>query len=249
MLHAVTGNDALAQKRLEDAGRLTATPPWRLAREKGRLAYLRGSFSEAVKELNEASRLRPDDLDARLLLMDAYYAAGDTEGMNRVKIEVLRRFEDRPESKLAGGRFDLVLGKINSAITQLDDALSRLQARPAPPRVLAEVYTLLGHAFLDNGKLFKAEAYLQQAIKLDPSSAEAHYWMGMVHLDHGYYLKAKAEFETALGLRPNYAQAWYDLGETSRRQKDKKAAERAYRKYLELAPDGTFSSEVRDYLR
>ena len=34
MLHAVTGNDAMAQKRLEDAGRLTATPPWRLARER-----------------------------------------------------------------------------------------------------------------------------------------------------------------------------------------------------------------------
>ena len=56
------------------------------------------------------------------------------------------------------------------------------------------------------------------------------------------------EFEEALTRRPNFAQAWYDLGAVSRKLKDKKGAERAFRKYLELAPDGTFAGEVREYL-
>jgi len=105
--------------------------------------------------------------------------------------------------------------------------------------------------FLTGEELTAAEQsrLLDRAIKLDPSSADAHYWLGMVHEDARRTGKAREEFEEALRKRPNYAQAWYDLGEVSRKLKDKKGAERAFRKYLELAPDGTFASDVREYLR
>jgi tetratricopeptide (TPR) repeat protein len=169
--------------------------------------------------------------------------------MYKVRQDVMRLQEGKPEVKLAMGRFDLAVGRTTAAITHLEDALEQLQARPAPPRVLSEIYTLLGHAYLDNYKLFKAESFLDQAIKSDPSSAEAHYWMGMVLLDKQDLGRARAEFETAVGLRPNYAQAYYDLGDTARRLKDRRLAERAFRKYLELAPEGTFASEVRAFLR
>ena len=52
------------------------------------------------------------------------------------------------------------------------------------------------------GKIPEAKAQFEQAIKLDPTLAEAHYWLGMALVNAGSTADAKSHFEEYLKLAP-----------------------------------------------
>ncbi len=52
------------------------------------------------------------------------------------------------------------------------------------------------------GKIPEAKAQFEQAVKLDPNMAEAHYWLGMALVNAGNTAEAKPHFETYLKLAP-----------------------------------------------
>jgi tetratricopeptide (TPR) repeat protein len=52
------------------------------------------------------------------------------------------------------------------------------------------------------GKIPEAKTQFEQAVKLDPNMAEAHYWLGMALLNGGDTAGAKPQFETYLKLAP-----------------------------------------------
>jgi tetratricopeptide (TPR) repeat protein len=52
------------------------------------------------------------------------------------------------------------------------------------------------------GKIPEAKAQFEQAVKLDPNMAEAHYWLGMAMVNAGNTAEAKPHFETYLKLAP-----------------------------------------------
>ena len=53
------------------------------------------------------------------------------------------------------------------------------------------------------GKIPEAKAQFEQAVKLDPNMAEAHYWLGMALVNAGNTAEAKPHFETYLKLDPS----------------------------------------------
>ncbi len=52
------------------------------------------------------------------------------------------------------------------------------------------------------GKIQEAKAQFEQAVKLDPNMAEAHYWLGMAFVNAGNTAEAKPHFEQYLKLAP-----------------------------------------------
>jgi Tfp pilus assembly protein PilF len=64
-----------------------------------------------------------------------------------------------------------------------------------------------GVIFWNAGKIPEAKAQFEQAVKLDPNNADAHYWLGMAYVNGGDTKSAKPEFETYLKLAPNGANA------------------------------------------
>jgi len=52
------------------------------------------------------------------------------------------------------------------------------------------------------GKIAEAKAQFEQAVKLDPNMAEAHYWLGMALVNAGNTAEAKPHFEQYLKLAP-----------------------------------------------
>jgi tetratricopeptide (TPR) repeat protein len=52
------------------------------------------------------------------------------------------------------------------------------------------------------GKIPEAQAQFEQALKIDPNMAEAHYWLGMALVNAGKTTDAKPHFETYLKLAP-----------------------------------------------
>ncbi|HEX6463270.1 MAG TPA: tetratricopeptide repeat protein, partial [Vicinamibacterales bacterium] len=53
------------------------------------------------------------------------------------------------------------------------------------------------------GKIPEAKAQFEQAVKLDPNNADAHYWLGMALVNGGDTANAKPQFETYLKLAPS----------------------------------------------
>jgi len=77
-------------------------------------------------------------------------------------------------------------------------------------------YLSLGSLFFQRGYLDPAGTAFQQALREDPSSAEALYGIGSVYLNQNKSADARAMFERCLKQQPNYPEtfpdAWNNLG-------------------------------------
>jgi tetratricopeptide (TPR) repeat protein len=63
---------------------------------------------------------------------------------------------------------------------------------------------LLGGIYLDTGELFKADEQFSAIVKIDPSSADAHYDLGEVYAKMNDPVKARAEWRNALIIDPSH---------------------------------------------
>jgi protein O-GlcNAc transferase len=61
-------------------------------------------------------------------------------------------------------------------------------------------------------RLEAAQKELQEAIRLDPSLAEAHYTLGITNWQLGDFAAAIREMKAAIAIRAEYAEAHYMLG-------------------------------------
>lgn len=59
-----------------------------------------------------------------------------------------------------------------------------------------------GIIFWNQSKIAEAKAQFEQAIKLDPNMADAHYWLGMALVNEGKLQEAVASFEKYVSLAP-----------------------------------------------
>jgi tetratricopeptide (TPR) repeat protein len=90
----------------------------------------------------------------------------------------------------------------------------------------------------------EAAATLDAAVRDDGGSAEAHYWLAKISADQGDHDKARANADKAIELDDAYAEALALDGDLWRAS-NKDKARKAYKKYLEVAPNGELAKSVR----
>lgn len=83
---------------------------------------------------------------------------------------------------------------------------------------------------------------------LNPLQAEKEYRVGLYYLKKGTVKAAVHRFEEATKWNPAYAEAYEKLGDAYSRLRDEKAAHEAYKKFLELQPEGKEAAAVRKKL-
>lgn len=83
----------------------------------------------------------------------------------------------------------------------------------------------------------RANRASEQAVVLDPESAEAHASRGLALLIGERYDDAEAEFETAISKNPNLFDAWYYYGLASSSRADHEKAARMYARAAEVNPN------------
>jgi Flp pilus assembly protein TadD/peroxiredoxin len=102
-------------------------------------------------------------------------------------------------------------------------------------------YLSLGSVFFDRGYMEPAESFFRQALRDDPSSAEALYGLGSVYLQQQKAAEARASFEQALKLQPGYPatvpNAWNNLGILAAREGHTNEAVRNFQRALQMDPD------------
>jgi Tfp pilus assembly protein PilF len=139
-------------------------------------------------------------------------------------------------------------GAFKQAVNAFTAADKSLTARGAPPRLLSEARGWLGRAFYFNNELAKARVALEDAVRLDPSNADAHFHLGLLFVDQGNLAQARTAFQHATEVNVGLADAWFFYGDTSRQLGDKAKANLGYQTYLKLAPKGDYASEAKKYL-
>jgi len=176
----------------------------------GKTFFTMGSFfyDEAIRELEKARALGLDQLD----LLE--YLA--------IASENLRRYDD------AVAYFEAAIARNNEAIhkVSLADLLIDLERYEYAEDLLSDAIdadpdnTLLQHAYLSRGRLYRAVGDYDAAVseyesllEINSSSAEAHFGLGETWLALGDNERARFEWREAIRLDPNHIESLQRLRE------------------------------------
>jgi tetratricopeptide (TPR) repeat protein len=116
-----------------------------------------------------------------------------------------------------------------------DDLARVIHATPSAP-----VYDAAGAWFAGRGRSDCASAAFEEAIRLDPQSAEAHFDLGLLRQRQGKLEAAAKEFRLALRTDPSLVRARLALGSVLM-DSDNAAAETEFRKALEADPRSVYA--------
>ena len=220
-------------------------------REQGRLALRRGEFRDAVKALKRAQS-RPDATPVTVLLyIKALLADGRSSTASRIADTIGPRFgANIPETFLAAGMVAAASGDHRTALDAYRNAQAILTERNAVPRRLSQVQELIGSLHFAEGQLREARSALEEAIRLDPQSAEAHLALARVEYENEEDDRTRELLEKALNLdERGVPDAWFYLGQVQFEAKRKRPAKKALRTYLRLRPKGPHAEAAQGYLR
>ncbi len=106
-------------------------------------------------------------------------------------------------------------------------------------------YLSLGTLFFQRGYLEQAEVWFQQALRDDPSSAEALYGVGSVYLNQNKNAAARETFERCVKLQSTYPDtlpdAWNNLGVIATREGRLQDSVGYFQQALKLSPNHLLS--------
>lgn len=190
-------------------------------------AYVRlGQYDDAIKHYDAALKSDPMSHTVRLNLALAYYKSARPH----LAVPHLKRvLASDPEARNAY----LVLADCYLQTGQDQEAVSLLKPREQMfGNDLAYAY-VLGTALLHVDRVAEGQTYVDRIFGAG-ESAEAHLLMGIAHLGRQDVRSARTELEQAVKLNPGLRTAHSLYGRSLLALGDEGAAERAFRKELDL---------------
>ncbi|MBI4850929.1 MAG: tetratricopeptide repeat protein [Acidobacteria bacterium] len=123
--------------------------------------------------------------------------SGDNGNFDQAKNYLLKALKIKKDSFLA----HYALGRILASENQLDEALPHFkQALLLEPT--AEMYFVMGHAYMIKGQVDLALKHLRKAVDLDPEFDAALYNLGLIYLKSNLLDKAREHFRAAYEINP-----------------------------------------------
>ena len=197
---------------------------------------LEGSWTP-VAEMESAARAHPDDVEAMRNLGEMYL------GMRSPKaVETLARAVAADSNNAEG---QLYLGYAYARAARSDEAIRPfgryLEMNPKDTDAL----NMIGYTYIGLGQPEKAVSYFERYAALAPDDPNAHDSLGEGLMRSGRIEEAAMEYEKAVGLNHSFSNSYYMLGGIYRRLGRTDKALGAYRRFLDLAPNGPEADEAR----
>jgi protein O-mannosyl-transferase len=189
-----------------------------------------GQISEAIREFQEAIRLKPDYARAHYNLGNAFSNHGQISEAISEFHEALRLEPGYVAAHINLGNALLNQGQINEAIGEFQEAI-RLQPD------YGRAHYNLGNALLKHGQVNEAIGEFQEAIRLEPDYAVTRINLGNALLNQGRINEAAREFQEAVRLQPDFAEARMNLGGVLARKNELDEAVREFQAAIRLKPD------------
>ncbi len=202
----------------------------------GQVAQLQGDHAEAVRRLNEARLLRPDDLTILEELARAQYMAGRYadayESISRLQAEV--GTEARTDLLMLEAR---CLTALDRTIEARSNYLLLSELAPADPVVWAE----LGAVAWDLGDYRRVARCATQLEAIAPERFEGYFFRGVNDRNRGDLPAAAAAFSLAVDRAPQRALPHLMLGRTYEQMGRPQAALRCYAMASQAEPDNVLA--------
>jgi tetratricopeptide (TPR) repeat protein len=190
-----------------------------------------GDLPNAVQNLQAAAAAQPNDPD----LM--YYLARATGLFSRQLYDVLiSSFPDSPRANQA-------LAENYAALRQSQPAVEHYQAALRERPDLPGVHLALGQVYAGASLWKQAEEEFRAEAKLQPGNAEAAYRLGSALLQDGNAHEARLELQRADRLQPDMPETLYSLGKANSQEGSYAAAEKAWKRVIELEKTGDLASQ------
>ena len=162
-----------------------------------------------VADLNQAIKMKPDDIPARVARAVIYWAMGQpTEA--RADLETASRLADKQSAaRLEVAEAYAGMNMLKEALTQLDQWIAE---NPHDERLARALNNRCWARAQLNVDLDKALADCNAALRLDPGNPSWLDSRGLVELRMGVFDKSIADYDDALRLRPTEAWSLYGRG-------------------------------------
>ena len=181
---------------------------------KGIASLASAKYKEAVESLTQAVTLNPQDAIAYSKLGLAYSALGEHKSAItafKQAIKLNRAFVDA-DSYFRLGNAYLALSDYGSAIDPLKQALYGVKANVLEDRTKstagpgeAEINDALGRAYYGTGSYRLAVKAFENAVRLKPNFASAHYGLGLSYMEVGDKRSAQKEEQVLRKLNSRMA--------------------------------------------
>lgn len=190
-------------------------------------AYVRlGQYDDAIRQYEAALKTDPVNNAIRLNLALAYYKSARP---NQAIPQLKRVVASEPDAKNAY----LVLADCYLQTGQDQELIALLQPREQMFDGDLAYAFLLGTALLHVERTAEGQKYVDRVFGAG-ESAEAHLLLGIAHFGQHDYRAARAELERAIKLNPRLPTAHAIYGRSLMLLGEPDAAERAFRKELEV---------------
>lgn len=235
-----------------------------------RAAYLKKLSPEQRKKLEELKKENAKILKQNTVIKnlnkDLKQARQDNQDKNYAQAEALMQkgVQAMPNAYLLWvelGRAQLGLKKYNDAVTSLNKAITLDKATKKPNLEVAGIAgNVLGEAYGDMGKYQESDAAYDAAAQADPKNAAMYYTNEAIVMNRNAQtdMTVKAA-DKAIKADPNSALPYYLKGQAlvqkatvnpkTQKIEAPPGCIAAYKKYLELAPNGPEAPDVKQVLQ
>ncbi len=163
------------------------------------------AIDEALTQLGECLRLRPDDPAPLWSFSNDFFAAPKTPAAVQRLSGLMRPYAGRADAHF-------YLGLAADARGENQEAASQYQAALHEKPDDSNLYYKLGLILDKAGKLDGAVAYLQKSVELDPSNTVARFNLGVVLMQQSNYSRGLRELGEVLRIHPHDAAAHFVIG-------------------------------------
>jgi len=145
------------------------------------------------------------------------------------------------------------LGEYDKAIAEYQKVLDGLSAEAADKKdnkLLAQVFSGIGDAYMRQNKFKEAEQYFKKSIDIDPADHALAYNVAEIMMQAGNADEAIRYYEMAIRIKPDWPKSYLKLGYAWLNRGNTQKAVEAFTKFVETSPaDDPDVAMVKDIIK
>jgi protein O-mannosyl-transferase len=202
---------------------------WLARNNLGEALEKKGQTDDAIRQYQEAIRLKPKNADAHYNLGNSLVKKGELDEAIRQFQEAIRLNPEYADAHNNLASALLMNGQVDGAIREFRESI-----RLKPAYALA--HKNLGTALDQKGQIPDAIRHYEEAIRLKPDYVDAHFNLGNSLLTADQVDESIRHYLEAIRLNPDYADAHFNLGNALLRKGQLDEAVIQYQQAVRLKP-------------